>query len=201
MEIRNETVKYYLSHPELEQQIWDVTISLKNKILDIEEKDETLREDLYSSFQMKSPLANSEKISSSGRKSDLFDIIDKTNKFLESSKNEYLKMYESYLEKLEEIKRVDICFSCLDLQTQDVLNKKYRLKYSWYELEHDENKLSHRQVMNLLNNGIEDIVKLFNSSYNNLHLTRNKDKKIIFNEENEKSQQTIFDVAKENFYD
>ncbi|MCR5628630.1 hypothetical protein SAMN02745111_00319 [Eubacterium uniforme] len=201
MEIRNDTVKYYLSHPDLEQKIWDATMLLKRKILDIEEKDETLREDLFSSLQMKSPLASTDKISSSGSKSDLFDIIDKTNKILEESKNQYLVMYEDYLDKLEEIKRVDICFSCLDLLTQDVLNKKYRLKYSWYELEHDENKLSHRQVMNILNNGIEDIVKLFNSQYNNLHLARNKDKKIIFNEEKENIQRTIFDVEKENFYD
>lgn len=173
--ITREEVKFYLSHPQREHQIWSELSNIKQKILDIEDEHSLLFSEVSVSLQTRRSY-NAISVDGGSNK-DLSDILVETEKKIEQYKKEYLTLFNNYSEELEVIKRINICLSLINYTSRLILIKKYQHNDTWYSLEHDkELNLSHRQLIAGIRDGIEAIVRLYNMDSSNIELARFKPK-------------------------
>lgn len=167
--IREEDVIRFLKNPDVDIMERKEALSIREKLHDIERQRETLEQEIMETIQMK--VTYSDTRTGSGKKKDLYDILEATKSMLAAQETDITTQYMNLLARAENNHRLKLSYDTLNPVSKEILTSIYQREEKWEYIEHMM-KLSHSKLVRLRKQAIEDICRLFDSELTNHQLAK-----------------------------
>lgn len=185
--ITREEIRYYLSHPSSKDELQRQALDIRKKMAELDSQHSGIEREILETVQVAVHYDMGGGSSETGEKKDLSHVLDLTKRMLEGQREELYTEYQSIIEQMEKIHRLQIVYDTLSPLTREVLRRLWEENEKWEYIEIDM-KISRRKIASIRKQALADIQNRFNSELTNFELVRQRNT-AFFKYQNPKCEQ------------